>query len=279
MKEGEGGTHMVKEFHHEAYPDAARLLEKDFASFNLLARILHHPLDTILTDDKSFILTFSSPVYPVWVWTEENLSDETCLFLWNTLKERYPIEAGNRYNIKKTLSSRFLPLARSEGILASEQLQLLAYECARVNPLSGAIPGELYRCNSDDIDLLADWLTDFHDELGTDQSNREGYLAEIRERMESGAFFFWKVKDLPVSMCSYANGDGYRTVSHVYTPPIFRRNHYAESLVASVTEEILSEGWRALLYTDGGYPASNACYQKIGYRLEGSLVSFGLSIS
>ncbi len=270
---------MVKEFHHEAYPCASRLLEKDFASFNLLARILHEPLDTILTDDESFILTFSSPVFPVWVWTKESLSDETCLFLWNTLKERYPIEAGNRYNIKESLSSRFLSLARSEGICASEQLQLLAYECTCVTPRSDTIPGNLYCCSPEDIDLLADWNTDFHDELGLDQSTREGYLSEIRERMENGAFFLWKVNDLPVSMCSYANGDGYRTVSHVYTPPKFRRNHYAESLVASVTEEILSEGWRALLYTDGGYPASNACYQKIGYRLEGSLVSFGLPIS
>jgi len=34
-------------------------------------------------------------------------------------------------------------------------------------------------------------------------------------------------------------------------------------------------GLTPMLYTDAEYPASNACYQKIGYALRGALCTLG----
>ncbi|MBQ8996036.1 MAG: GNAT family N-acetyltransferase [Oscillospiraceae bacterium] len=265
------------ELHGEARPSVAALLEKDFAAFNLLARILRSPLDTILTDDESFILTFSSPVYPVWVWTKDDLPDDTAEEIWNILKTRYPLTEGYHYNTKHSFASKLQKFGEREGIRIDSGFHLLAYECENVVFPSFPIEGSFYRCTEGDIDLLADWFTDFHNELQMDIASRDAYLAEIRERIQNGAFFFWKVDGKPVSFCSYAVSEGFCSVSHVFTSKLHRRHHYAEILVAKATEEILSKGYRALLYTDAGYPASNACYQKIGYQLKGSLVSVTLS--
>jgi len=56
-------------------------------------------------------------------------------------------------------------------------------------------------------------------------------------------------------------------ISYVYTPPALRRQGYASSCVANVSQLVLDQGFTSCaLYTDLANPISNSIYQQIGYR-------------
>jgi hypothetical protein len=56
-------------------------------------------------------------------------------------------------------------------------------------------------------------------------------------------------------------------VAFVYTPPAHRRQGYATSCVAELTQRQLETGAEfCCLYTDLANPTSNSIYAKIGYR-------------
>ena len=55
-----------------------------------------------------------------------------------------------------------------------------------------------------------------------------------------------------------------------------REFHYAQNLVYELTKRAGEAGFLPVLYTNANYPASNACYQKIGYRLRGRLCTVSL---
>ena len=48
------------------------------------------------------------------------------------------------------------------------------------------------------------------------------------------------------------------------------------NLVYELTKRAGEAGFLPVLYTNANYPASNACYQKIGYRLRGRLCTVSL---
>ena len=51
--------------------------------------------------------------------------------------------------------------------------------------------------------------------------------------------------------------------------------HFAEHLVYQVTMMAKEEGYTPMLYTNADYTASNSCYEKIGYVLQGKLCTIG----
>ena len=65
------------------------------------------------------------------------------------------------------------------------------------------------------------------------------------------------------------------SINLVFTRPEFRRKHYAQNLVYQVTRLAIDAGYVPMLYTDADYTASNACYEKIGYVLQGKLCTVG----
>lgn len=62
------------------------------------------------------------------------------------------------------------------------------------------------------------------------------------------------------------------TISFVFTPEKHRRQGYAKTLVAEVTEELLTEFDFAMLYTDLENSTSNKIYSEIGYEKIGNPV-------
>ena len=56
-------------------------------------------------------------------------------------------------------------------------------------------------------------------------------------------------------------------VGYVFTPPNCRRRGYATTLVAALSQQLLSGTCKfCCLYTDLANPTSNAIYARIGYR-------------
>ena len=72
-----------------------------------------------------------------------------------------------------------------------------------------------------------------------------------------------------MACCGYKQNGDTATVGPVFTVTAYRRKHYAQNLVYRVTKRLLEKGFRAMLYSDAGYAASNECYRKIGYELRG----------
>ena len=60
-------------------------------------------------------------------------------------------------------------------------------------------------------------------------------------------------------------------INFVYTKNEYRRRYYALNLVYNVTEFVRPLGFVPMLYTNADYKASNACYEKLGYKLNGKI--------
>ena len=100
----------------------------------------------------------------------------------------------------------------------------------------------------------------------------EFFRAHLAEKIEAGHQFLWRDGDGALAaMTSCRVKDRYGSIAGVYTLPEYRRRGYAMNLVHGVTARLLERGLTPILYTDADYGASNACYQKIGYRQVGSL--------
>ncbi len=78
-----------------------------------------------------------------------------------------------------------------------------------------------------------------------------------------------------MASCKYVPLGDLASISFVYTRPEYRRKHYAENLVYQVTKLAMQAGYTPMLYTDADYKASNACYEKLGYKLQGKLCTIG----
>ena len=86
------------------------------------------------------------------------------------------------------------------------------------------------------------------------------------------ALFFWRDGVGRTAACCTCNvHSGLASVGSVCTLPEARRRHYARHLVYRVTRQVRDAGLMPMLYTGAGCPASNACYEKIGYTLRGRL--------
>jgi len=125
--------------------------------------------------------------------------------------------------------------------------------------------GKLQNAEEKETDFLAKWLRKFHEEIHASEVLDLRNLVEnyVREKR----LFVWEDEGYR-AMAGYAGGtlNGVR-VNMVYTPPEFRGKGYATSLVASLSQRLLSSGKKfCCLYTDLLNPTSNNIYQKMGYQ-------------
>jgi predicted GNAT family acetyltransferase len=120
----------------------------------------------------------------------------------------------------------------------------------------------------EDLALIDAWQTAFLREAvpghPADDDDRRRQLEGL---VRGGSFRLWEDQGATVSMSGIHQAPpiGVR-IGPVYTPPEFRGNGHATSLVAAASQEQLDAGRPACyLHTDLGNPTSNAIYQRIGY--------------
>ena len=119
-------------------------------------------------------------------------------------------------------------------------------------------------------------IDQFQKEVGIDQKDRSRYRADAQAFIRAGNAFFWQNEQgQPVASCKYAAEEDMASLNLVFTRPGFRRQGYAQTLVYQVTRLALCAGYTPMLYTDADYAASNACYETIGYVLQGRLCTIG----
>ena len=97
-------------------------------------------------------------------------------------------------------------------------------------------------------------------------------MENVRDHITHGALFFWKnAQGKTVSCCNYKTVGTTACIGSVLTKDEYRRRHYAQNLVYEVTKELKDADYIPMLYTNADYPASNACYEKVGYVLKGEV--------
>jgi hypothetical protein len=133
------------------------------------------------------------------------------------------------------------------------------------------IAGEMRPAQSEQRDLLVQWMSDFAAEA-VDPIPVEEAERNIDIRLESdpalrGLRLWWDAGQ-PVSLAGYGGRtpNGMR-IGPVYTPPALRKRGYASALTAALSQELLDSGRKfCFLFTDLANPTSNRIYQQIGYQ-------------
>ncbi len=125
--------------------------------------------------------------------------------------------------------------------------------------------GKLRRAVSSDQQAIAAWLIDFHLEaIQEDISGSE--LEKAQQMIHSNRLYVWEDQEI-VSMAASTRATQHGiTINAVFTPTRFRKKGYASSCVASLSQQLLDQGYQfCSLFTDAANPTSNKIYQKIGY--------------
>jgi uncharacterized protein len=151
------------------------------------------------------------------------------------------------------------------GITARVKMSERIYTCTAVIP---SVPsrGYLRTASRADESLLVKWAGEFCREAHIEDES--AYMqSQIATTIDKGRLYVWENGEV-VSMADLRRETSRGiAVSLVYTPPCWRRNGYASSCIAELTQLMLDGGKTfCCLFTDLENPTSNSIYQKIGYQ-------------
>lgn len=252
------------------------ILEKDKYTFFVLRRIIGGECPLLLTDHERLIIGFSGKPFPVWIWTADDASESEMEKAYQLAKEESLLDGGYQFNVKYELAEYFIKRAGEDGKELAVTNNMNAYDCP--NPIcpEKKADGGIYRCTPDDLEELVVFLDLFHREIGINQKTIDGYREDAAEHIKSGNMYFWKdAHGKNVASCKLGPAGNLASINLVLTLRDYRRKHYAENLVYQVSMEARKSGYIPMLYTDAEYEPSNACYEKIGYVLQGKLCTIG----
>jgi len=145
--------------------------------------------------------------------------------------------------------------AARTGVAAGPAMRMRVFEARRV--VQPRLPAGTFRAATEaDLPTVSRWAAAFIDEAGLDEPSDPDDVA--RERIRESSLFIWE-DEQPVSMAAWAGRTGRMVrINYVYTPPEHRGRGYASACVASLTQQLLNEGFaQCCLYTDLANPTSN----------------------
>lgn len=132
----------------------------------------------------------------------------------------------------------------------------------------GDAAGHLRAATSGDLDLLAAWFAAFHEEALHEAPDAASARDNAERRIAAEDMAVWENDGQVVSMTARSRPTHHGiAVNAVYTPPEQRGRGYATAAVATLSQQLLDEGYDfCCLFTDLSNPTSNRIYQRIGYR-------------
>jgi GNAT superfamily N-acetyltransferase len=157
----------------------------------------------------------------------------------------------------------------------SEERRDLLYELEEL--VTPEVEGFGRPARPEEIDSLADMLTDFFREVEISPLSPIDAHENIKKSVKAGTLFCWEVAGQIASFAGHAPVVTTESillgrVGPVYTPPEFRRRGFGSAVTAHVSRHLIEKGARVMLFTDAANPTSNGIYQEIGYRLVDELV-------
>lgn len=226
-------------------------------------RFSHQPYLAVVEEDNA-VVTVGLRTPPNHLILSHSVSPQASIVMAQELHRQQsqlpgvhgPTDEANIFaRVWQELTGQPIRVARQQRIYQLETLQPTAIT-----------KGHLRQATSADYDLLIDWTQAFEAEaLGSE--NRQNAERFVDKRLQEGSLYIWQDKQ-PVSMAGYSgltpNGIG---INAVYTSPEYRRQGYASSCVAALSQALLNQGHKyCFLFTDLANPTSNHIYQRIGYQ-------------
>lgn len=253
-----------------------KLLDGDRYAFFVLRRVMGGACDLLLTDHERLIICLSQPPHPVWIWTPDDAGAAEWERAYRVTRAHGLLDGTHRFNLKPEAADYFIKRAAEEGSSLSVITRMIAYDCPKpVRPDVPADGGMRHFVRGEAAELAA-FIAGLAGETGVDEQEMPVYLRDAEAAIEEGRVFCWEdAAGNKTASCKYVPNGDLASVNLVYTIPAYRRRHYAENLVYAVTELARGAGYLPMLYADGDYPPSNACYRKIGYVPRGTLYTIG----
>lgn len=257
-------------YKNSSMADLAKIIDNRI-DFSVLHRILQYNCADIFTNGKSLIICYSTAPYPIWVWCRDAENTEDMESLAECLKEHFPLEDGYNVIMSHAVLKRLGDMdSYFEDV--SLKMELFSYRLKKINDINYPVDGFAKLATADEMDEIAILFKDMHYEMEGLTFTIEECRERVNDRISKSELYTWKNKDgKTVALTAKRIADEYGTVNAVYTLPEERRKGYAINLVHKVSQDIIAEGAIPILYTDGGYAASNECYKKIGFERVGSI--------
>lgn len=265
---------MENHYKNQTRPElAALLLEEDAITFSVLRQILMSECADIVTDGASWIVCHSASPYPVWVWCRDAENGDAVRRIARCLKTQFPLEQGFVVILGQELHQH-LTAEDAYFAAAREKMGLLSYRLDTLAPKPPKCEGQMRLVADEELeDLIPHWIAMRVEMEGRRITPEKAMATMTRIAGERGLYAWCDAGGQIVAVCARLDQAPYGKISSVYTLPEHRRKGYCQNLIHSVTKQMLCEGRIPILYTDAAYAASNACYQKIGYRQIGRLTS------
>lgn len=264
---------MLQHYRDQACPQSAELLWEDCITYSVLMKIVQGPCAHIFTDHENVIVCHSGHPYPVWIWCRDVSDGDQVAQIARCVKEELPLEKGYVHIMSVDLLET---LRETDEYFrdTKEKMGLLSYRLDTINEIDYPCEGSMSLVREEEILSLIDVWRDMHMEMEGLEHSREHCESTLRRMVEEKNLFAWRNNGGEiVALTGRGNQEEFSKITSVYTLPEHRRKGCAINLVHGVTQTILDDGLIPILYTDAGYAASNACYQKIGYKQVGRLTS------
>ena len=261
----------LQHFKFEAKPKLVNIIDEP-VTFAVLKKILHYNCTDIFTNGQTFVICYSNAPYPIWVWCKQPYDASDIQTIADVLKFEYLDKGDYRFIISEDLLEE---IAKIHHVFAKmrENMSLFAYELRQINTINHKCNGRMRRPKEAEIDKLATHYHNASIEMEGHDFTIEHCKNTIAGYMQNDELFVWVDDDDKIVATVNKIVDGnYAKIGFVYTLPTHRRKGYAINLVHTVSQMLLNDGLTPILYTNGGYVASNECYKKIGYQQVGKLV-------
>ncbi|GGA63671.1 GNAT family N-acetyltransferase [Ornithinibacillus halotolerans] len=211
-----------------------------------------------------------------WILPTVNNLDETIIrsitdFLF---QHKYPVPGAiGQVEVAEVFLSYWKEKTNKTASLHMKQL-IYQLDEVKVEPVKN---GQLIQADQTHQSIVRDWLIYFGEQanLPMTKTQAESMATSYIQRK---SLYLWEQNGVLVSMANNSrktrNG---ATVNAVFTPDEYKRNGYATSVVAALSQKLLDDGAKfCTLYTDLANPTSNSIYKKIGYYVVGDSVDYRL---
>ncbi|MEO8209409.1 MAG: GNAT family N-acetyltransferase [bacterium] len=166
---------------------------------------------------------------------------------------------------EKKISEKFAELINLRQL---DKRELLLHQLDKTNNITIS-NGKFEKSTASNIDLLEKYRADFEIDTFRQSRYKSGELKrDTLDKIKRGFLYDWTDNKNIVSISAIMRTTkNTGVIGLVFTPRVYRGKGYATSLVLTLSNEILNQGFsKCVLYTDKSNPASNHVYKKIGYE-------------
>lgn len=91
-----------------------KVLENDRYTFFILSQIIGSKCELLLTDHERLIICFTNAPFPVWIWTQDNASEEELEYAYRLTAGNSLLDGRHSFNVKYELADYFIKRAEKE---------------------------------------------------------------------------------------------------------------------------------------------------------------------